>query len=72
MSHNEPKPIVITKRFHSHRREQVSGESVTEYVAELKCLATHCQFGNYLDKALDSYVAFVIRESRIDFYPKQS
>ena len=44
-SHYEPTPIVvITERFHFHRREQVSGESVTEYVAE--------QFGKYLDEAL--------------------
>ena len=51
-SHYEPKPIVITERFHFHRRNQSSGESVAEYVAELRRLATHCQFGEYLDEAL--------------------
>ena len=45
----EPKPIVITKCFHFHRRNQASGESVAEHVAELRHLATHCQFGNYLE-----------------------
>ena len=50
--HYEPKPIVITERFHFHRRNQGSGESVAEYMAELCRLATHCQFGEYLDEAL--------------------
>ena len=50
--HYEPKPIVITKHFHFHRRNQASGESVAEYVVELRRLATHCQFGEYLDEAL--------------------
>ena len=35
-SHYEPKPIVITECFHFHRRNQSSGESVAEYVAELR------------------------------------
>lgn len=51
-SHYEPKPIVITEHFHFHIWEQASGESVTEYKTELRSLAAHCQFGNYLDEAL--------------------
>ena len=51
-NHYEPKPIVITERFHFHRRNQATDESVAEYVAELRRLATHCQFGEYLEEAL--------------------
>ena len=50
--HFEPKPLVIAKRFHFHSRNQASGESISEYVAELRQLATHCEFGNYLEQAL--------------------
>ncbi len=50
--HFEPKPIVIAERFHFHRRNQVVGESVADFVAELRRLATHCEFQTYLDEAL--------------------
>ena len=50
--HYEPKPIVIAKRFHFHRRNQANGESIAEYLAELRRLSVHCNFGTYLDEAL--------------------
>ena len=51
-SHFDPKPLMIAERFHFHRRNQASGESISEYVAELRRLATHCEFGDYLQQAL--------------------
>ena len=51
-AHFDPKPIVIAERFHFHRRVQAMGESISEYVAELKRLANNCLFGQYLDEAL--------------------
>ena len=30
--HFDPKPLVIAKRFHFHRRNQASGENISEYV----------------------------------------
>ena len=50
--HFDPKPLVITERFHFHRRNQASGESISEYVAEPRRLETQCKFGNYLEQAL--------------------
>jgi len=50
--HFEPPSNVISERFQFHRRDQGSGESVTEFLAELRRLATNCQFGEYLDQAL--------------------
>ena len=50
--HYEPKPLVIAERFHFYSRAQVSGESVTEFAAELRRLATNCQFGTHLNEAL--------------------
>ena len=50
--HFEPKHAVIAERFHFHKREQSAGESVAEYNAALRKLATHCKFGNHLEEAL--------------------
>ena len=43
-SHFEPAPIVIAERYRFHRREQAAGESIADYVAELRRLTTHCKF----------------------------
>ena len=50
--HFDPKPLVIAERFHFHRREQAPGKSISNYVTELRRLATHCNFGGYLDQVL--------------------
>ena len=50
--HFQPKPLVIAERFHFHRRNQASGESLAENVAELRRLAVYCEFMQYLDEAL--------------------
>ena len=50
--HYEPKTLVIAERFQFHRRNQAVGESVAEYVAGLRLLTRHCEFGAYLDDAL--------------------
>ena len=51
-THLEPKPLVIAERFAFHRRQQAKGETVAEYVAELRKLTKHCEFGAYLEEAL--------------------
>ena len=50
--HFEPKPLVISERFNFNRRQQEANESVADYVAALRKLSTHCQFGAFLDDAL--------------------
>ena len=50
--HYEPKPLIIAERYTFNQRNQQPGESVAEYVAELRRLATTCKFGNFLDDAL--------------------
>ena len=50
--HFDPKPLVIAERFYFHSRSQAAGESIAEYVAELRRLATDCEFGEYLEQAL--------------------
>ena len=50
--HFEPRKVVIAKQFNFHRRNQYSGESIAEFVAELRRLSSNCDFGNYLEEAL--------------------
>ena len=50
--HFETKKVVIAERFHFHRRNQAPGETVVQFIVELRRLATHCYFGGYLDKPL--------------------
>lgn len=47
-----PKPIIIAERFRFYKRTQREGESVKEYCADLKRLATHCEFGDALTEQL--------------------
>eukprot|EP00731_Ephydatia_muelleri_P033663 Em0034g45a len=60
--HFEPKPIVIAERFYFHRRNQAVGESIVEYVAELRRLATNCKFGAYLDEAMRDRLVCGLRD----------
>ena len=62
--HYEPKPLVMAELFHFQRRNQATGESIADYVAELRRLSAHCKFGDYLDQALcDRLVCSLCAES---------
>ena len=50
--HFEPKPLVIAERYYFYQRSQRPNESVHEYIAELRKLAQHCAFGQFLNDAL--------------------
>ena len=64
-SHYEPKPLVIAERFHCHRRVQAVGESISDYMAELRRLTTHCEFGAYLEEALRDRLVCGLRSEPI-------
>jgi len=62
--HLAPKPLLIAERFRFHKRNQNDGESIAVYVAELKKLSEHCQFGDGLNDALrDRLVCGISQES---------
>ena len=42
--HFEPKLWIIADRFHFHRQNQAPGEPIATYVAELRHLASKCEF----------------------------
>jgi hypothetical protein len=50
--HHEPKKIVIAERFKFYKRQQREGESIANYLAELRRLAKDCEFGDGLTTAL--------------------
>ena len=51
-AHFTPKPLVIAERFRFYRRSQKEGESILQYMAELRKLSQHCDFGAFLPDAL--------------------
>ena len=51
--HFEPKRLVVVERFHFNRLNQGNGESVLEYVAELKRLAGTYEFGAFLARGVE-------------------
>ncbi|XP_063539788.1 uncharacterized protein LOC134748884 [Cydia strobilella] len=50
--HLQPKPSLLAERYRFRNRKQRTGESVADFVAELKKLAKHCVFGNGLTESL--------------------
>ena len=61
-AHFEPTPVnIITHHYTFHRRNQGPSESIAEYMAELRRLATHCNFGEFLDQALRDRLVFGMR-----------
>ena len=63
--HLEPKPLLIAERFYFHRRDQAVGETISEYVAELRRLATTCEFGDFLNDALRDRLVCGLRNESV-------
>ena len=64
-NHYQPKPSIIVQRFMFHSRAQKQGETVAEYVAELKRLAEHCGFDTVLNDMLRDRLVCGIVDERI-------
>ena len=59
--HLQPKPLIIAERFKFNKRNQLSGETVSDYCAELRNLAKTCDFNQFLEDALrDRFVCGLI------------
>ena len=63
--HLSPKPLEIAERFRFYKRIQREGETVLTYVADLKKLATHCNFGANLNEALRDKLVCGLRNVQI-------
>ena len=51
-AHLSPKPLLIVERFRFHRRQQNDGETIAQFIAALRTLAIHCDFGATLNDTL--------------------
>ena len=63
--HHNPVPseIIQRYRFNSHSRKE--GESVAIYLSELRALAEHCNFCNYLNNMLRDWLVCGIEKLRV-------
>ena len=60
--HLQPSPSVIMQRFNFNGRMQKGEEAVAEYVAELRCIAEHCEL---LDEILRDRLVCGVKDTRI-------
>lgn len=55
---------IIAERFHFYQRNQLAGESIADYVAALRKLATHCEFEEKLQETLrDKFMCGLRKEA---------
>ena len=65
IEHLDPKPNIITQRYKFYKRERAATESVSEYVAALRKLSEHCNFGDGLNDHLRDRIVCGINNERI-------
>ena len=63
--HHDPKPSVIVQHYQFNSRSRRAGESVADYVAELRHLSEHCEFGKTLNKMLRDRLVCGVEEAKI-------
>lgn len=56
-AHLQPTPSILAERYRFRQRRQVTGESIADYVADLKKMARYCEFKTNLEENLrDQFV----------------
>ena len=63
--HFMPKPSAIVQRFKFNTRSQQPGETIAMFLAELRHLSEHCEFGITLDEMLRDRRVCGVRDIRI-------
>lgn len=63
--HYSPKPLMIAERFRFHKRNQEECESVSQFVAVLKRLSEHCEFGLSLNDTIRDRLVCGLRSEAI-------
>ena len=64
-AHQHPKPSAIAERFRFNKRDRKSGESISSYVAELRRLSEHCEYGNNLNDMMRDRLVCGVQNVRI-------
>ena len=60
--HLHPTPTVACQRYNFNTRTQKEGESIAEYVAELRRIAEHCKYDAMLEEMLRDMLNYVWSE----------
>lgn len=60
-NHYNPEPLEIAEIYKFQSRQQQQGEPVRDYVTALRKMSTHCNFGDYLQKALRNQLVCGLR-----------
>ena len=63
--HKSPKPSVIVQRYSFHTRQQKEGESIADFVADLRKISDHCNFGATLTEMLRDRLVCGIRNTAL-------
>lgn len=63
--HFDPAPVEIVENYKFHLRKQLEGEKVSEFLAALRRMSIHCNFGAYLETALRNQFVFGIRNQKV-------
>ncbi|XP_031353843.1 uncharacterized protein LOC116178478 [Photinus pyralis] len=64
-THYNPEPLEIAEIFRFLQRRQHEGESTQDFLTSLQKLATKCNYGTYLKKALRNQFVFGLRNQAI-------
>jgi hypothetical protein len=64
-THLNPKPLIIAERFRFHKRDQQENESVAQFVAAVKKLTKHCEFGLFRDDAIRDRIVCGLRSQNM-------
>ena len=63
-NHENPKRNPIAERFQFNMRNRKTGESVSQYMAELRRLSQYCEYGDSLDSVLRDHLVCGINHDR--------
>ena len=63
--HYSPAPSAIVQHFNFNTRSPKEGETKAEFIAELRKISEHCQFGDTLEDMLRDRLVCKIQDSRL-------
>ena len=64
-SHYVPKLSEIVQRYKFNTRVRRNDESISTFMAELRTLSEHCEFGNVLDEMIRDRLVCGVNDDRI-------
>lgn len=63
--HYAPTPSIVVQRFRFNSRGRSEGEAVSDFVAALKCLSEHCNYGTVLNNMLRDRIVCGINNAAV-------